>query len=82
MESKYSEHEKMKAVKAESLIISDFLDWLYYEKNYEICIYSDHELYPIHQSFEKILADYFSIDLQKISEEKDLMVKKLREMNK
>ncbi len=91
---KYPEHEKLAKIKDKSQSIGEFLEWLESEKKVNLCTYeaeytmqdSDGEdeiipegYYGINQTKEKLLAEFFDIDLNKIEEEKRQM---LAEMNK
>lgn len=57
--SEYPEHDKLKAVQADSQVQGEFLEWLMSEKG----IY-------LGQGIEEILAEYHAIDLNKIEAEK------------
>lgn len=79
--AKYPEHQKLRAVKDESQSIGMFIEWLR-STNREICrMRFGSEYFPIDRSIEKLLAEYFEIDLDKIEDEKDQMVDELRAMN-
>ena len=90
----YPEHEKLKKVSDQSQTIGEFIDWLQNEAHYVIGQYKtskgDREiLYPVHALYvrsglctDKLLAQYFDIDLQKIEEEKRHMLKEIRDANK
>lgn len=69
------ELDKMKACQDESQTIGSFLDWLYTESKYtiaeELVGSWSSELVPAHTNIEKLLAEYFNVDLQKVSAEKD-----------
>ena len=77
----YPEHEKMHAVKDESQKLGTFLDWMFNERNWDLCYVNDDADYQLvedgHQ-IQKILAEYFDIDLSKIEEEKQAMLEDLR----
>ena len=78
----YPEHEKLAEVRDRSQAIGEFLEWLEDEHGFSIC-----ERDPEFQSFyrlvykpkEELLAEFFEIDLKKISKEKDAMVHELRD---
>lgn len=85
--AKYPEHEKLRAVKAQSQTIGDFLSWLE-ERDMAVCervpedidedgFSSDEEFVPTQKGIERLLAEYFEIDLRKISDEKDAMIAEL-----
>lgn len=82
--SEYPEHEKLRAIQEQSQTIGHFLEWLAVEKDVMLCK-ADPEytgdrspFWPIRKSREKLLADYFGIDLKKIEQEKQAMLDKLR----
>mgnify|MGYP001606688616 CR=1 FL=1 len=83
----YPECEKMLAVNDKSQTIGEFLDWLGTIKNYTICQFttdddeSGEEFIPVCESIEKLLAQYFEVDLNKIEKEKRDMLKWMRKMN-
>lgn len=57
--SKYPESEKFHKVAEQSQICGEFLDWLQFEKRVHL---------P--NSIEKLLAEFFEIDLKKLEAEK------------
>lgn len=64
------EHERMKAISADSQKLGEFLEWLG-EQGVVLARWGTYEeLHPDQQSIEKRLAAYFKIDLQKIEAEK------------
>ena len=85
---KYPEHEKMKEVQEDSQIIGEFLEWL--KSEYELCIFREgidnclaceEEIdgyIPVSLKIEKILADYYDIDLDKIEKEKRQMLEEIK----
>ena len=74
------ECNKLSAVAEESQKIGKFLLWLG-DNKIELCTFEDGFLdyYPIHSSFENLLAKYFNIDLQKVEQEKQALLDWLRE---
>ena len=78
----YPEHEKLKAVQAASEAIGEFLDGGLRDQGLVLAIAvevsGDQVLFPASASIEKILADYFGIDLAKIEAEKRQMLESLR----
>lgn len=84
----YPEHEKLKEVQDQSQIIGEFLEWL--RGKYELCEFKDEcsecfecgevveGYYPIAFNIEKILADYYDVDLNKLEQEKREMIKSLQ----
>lgn len=79
-EKQYPECEKMAAVKDQSQIISEFLEWMQHEQKLIICVYSDYsrKYIPVDTTFEKLLAKFFEIDLDKIEEEQRYMLDEIR----
>lgn len=81
--SEYPEHDKLKAVEAESDAIGMFLE----ESGFILAEYRDVEgfaearLLPVQRSTRQVLADYFKIDLPELDREKDRMLESLRELN-
>ncbi len=75
----YPEHEKMMAVKAQSLVIGDFLEWCNVQGMFlaEYRANSD-EPQHVHKSFNVRLADFFNVDLKKVEAEKVAMITALR----
>jgi hypothetical protein len=92
---KFLEHAKMKAVIAQSRTIGAFIDWLQQEREprMELCerrtftvrgaggedYETSPEWVPSCGSVERLLAEYFGIDLKKIEDEKRQMLDELRE---
>ena len=86
-DAKYPEHVKLRSISGQSQAIGAFLDWLLnaHEPELFLCIREKHHgrgsmtyghaVYSI----EKLLAEYFEIDSQKISDEKDAMVRALQQ---
>lgn len=75
---KYPEHAKFRIIQSDHVVIRRFIEWLQYEKSYEICRREKHrtfvERFPTKQTTEEILAEYFEIDLKKLEEEKVVML--------
>lgn len=80
----YPECEKLKKVSIEHSNIMEFLDWLDEEKSIRLCecdqsSTSSFSAYaPITTSKEKLLAEYFNLDLKKIEEERRAMIEEIR----
>jgi hypothetical protein len=81
---KYPEHEKLDKIKDKSQAIGEFLDWLLNEKGQRIgyWYHSSDCFIEDHRTIEVILADYFSIDLDIIEEEKQKMLAEIRLTNR
>jgi hypothetical protein len=87
--SDYPEHDKMQLVVDKSQVIGEFLEWLSDEKNVHLGYvhtidtpWSDEERFDMyHYNTNKLLAEFFDIDLEKIEAEKDLMLQRQRELN-
>ena len=88
---KFPEHEKMKEVQAKSQAIGEFLEWLRTEK--QLFLSREVEIakrwngdpitewLPQHPDLERLLAEFFEIDLAKIEQEKRQMLDELRRAN-
>lgn len=82
--SEYPEHDKLKAVEAESDAIGTFLE----ESGFILAEYRDAEgfaesqLMPVQRSTQQILADYFHIDLPELGREKVRILDAHRELNR
>jgi len=75
------ELDKMKAVRNQSQCIGAFLDWLFNEKRQMICEISPDGvdwLPTDNQDIQKILAEYFGIDLQKVEAERRAILERLQ----
>lgn len=81
--SEYPEHDKLRAVQADSEIIGQFLE----ESGFVLAEYVDvgrtldERLLPVQKSTEQILAAYFKIDLTVVDQEKQQMLAAMRELN-
>jgi hypothetical protein len=94
MTTKYPEHQKLKAVRAKSQAVGEFLDWLTAEKRITLavahehtascredglrCGYSAGDYLPASASTRELLAEFFDIDESKIENEKRAMLAELR----
>lgn len=83
-ESKYPEHDKLKAISDDSQTIGEFLD----NCGYTLCEFresptlSDYsEFVPLRKSIQDVLAEYFGIDLNLIEKEKRAMLEELCKRN-
>ena len=74
--------DKMTGVQKESQTIGEFLEWLINKTGYVLCKEEHGDYYPIWDSSEKILADYFEIDLKEAEKEKKAVMKFIRELSK
>jgi hypothetical protein len=76
----YPEHEKLKKIQDQSQICGEFLEWL--NSEYEIVLCQSRGkldlYYPCSQSREKLLAEFFDIDLDKLETEKRQMLEEMR----
>jgi hypothetical protein len=85
----YPQHEKLHVVKAKSQAIGEFLEWLTTDQGWFIARWS--ELDPgesgvaygmvMRPDTNKLLAEFFDIDLKVLEEEKLAMLAELRKMN-
>lgn len=79
----YPEHEKLEVIKDESQAIGAFLDWLQNERQptLQLCAvtnHADHPFQPTYFGIQELLAEYFDINLKKIEDEKNKMLKEIR----
>lgn len=75
------ELDKIAAVRGESATLSAFLDYLE-DDGIILSRYSTPEgLLPVYISHEKLLADFFEIDLKKAEEERRAVLEELRTHN-
>lgn len=86
MKDRYPEHTKLDKVKDKSQAIADFIEWVENNKEIELCGYppDSSELVPIsclYISLKSLLAEFFGVDTKKLEDEKDLMLKDLKEIN-
>lgn len=85
-DAKYPMCTKLSSVKDESQSIGRFLDWLQErEEPITLCLHSYHrgrgedEYFPARIPFQKLLAEYFEIDENKLEEERRTMLEELQE---
>lgn len=71
----YPEHAKLRSVKNEAQAIGAFIEWL---RENNLIIADRDTVEEDARGIERLLADHFEIDLQKIGAEKDAMVDELR----
>lgn len=86
----YPECEKMSKVTEKSQSIGEFLEWLSEEKKVVIGSYQEFEspwdkegctrkeFAPFRYDTEKLLAEFFGIDLKKVEQEKRAMLAEIR----
>lgn len=77
--SAYPEHEKLQAVKEQSQICGEFLEWLH-QKHFVIAVYAGNELVPSYQRTTTLLAEFFEIDEDKLEDEKMQMLEEFRKV--
>ena len=84
MAEQYPEHEKLKKVQPFTQRCGEFIDWLRDDKKISLVKFDEEEkvYYYIHILTDKLLAEFFEIDQNKIEAEKQAMLKLTREMNK
>ena len=80
--AKYPEHDKLSAVCNESRAIGLFIEWLY-EQGKCIEMFSEDAdiLVRDHTDIQKLLADFYKIDLNKLELEKRAMLEEIRSKN-
>ena len=81
---KYPEHEKLQKISDHSQLIGEFLEWLLLERGLVICQgydgpneWPDRPYVPFDQPFDVLLAEYFSINQEVVSREKEEMLAQL-----
>ena len=88
---KYPQHEKIQSLNGANDHIGCFIDFLREEKNIVLTKYDEARdgygwvakgYYPITESLEKLLAEYFEIDLVELENEKREMLREIREKQK
>jgi hypothetical protein len=80
MNTTYPEHAKLSVIRDESQKCGEFLEWLEHEKGYTLHHYvegSEHA-YPVYESTQSLLAEFFGIDHKKLSAEKDAIINDYR----
>ena len=82
---KYLEHEKLKEIQKETQLCGEFLEWLM--SKYTFCEYNRHRsddnqvLVPAgYINKQKLLAEFYDIDLDEIEREKRQMLDELRKV--
>ena len=82
--SDYPEHKKLKVVKDRSQAIGDFIEWLG-ARGMAVCdfdpTYLRDNYVPTRIPINKLLAEYFEIDLDRLEEEKLAMLDEQRALN-
>jgi hypothetical protein len=79
--SGYPEHEKLKAVKDRSQAIGEFIEWLEESKRMCICYREEGGYWPTGTPINKLLAEHFEIDLDRLEDEKRQMLREQRALN-
>lgn len=77
---KYPEHEKLDKIQETSNSIGTFLEWLSSTKQIRFAKWDREVFVQQSMEIEKWLAEYFNIDLKKLEEEKQAMLKELRKL--
>ena len=77
------ECEKLSAVAQKSNEIGDFMDWIIDNTEFRICENEGYEYYSSsHLQRERLIAQYFEIDLDKVEKERFELLKWLQEQHK
>jgi len=82
-ESRFPEHEKLKAISDKSQAIGEFVDWLGAVKGISLCELTQgrdrlDEYHPVRTSIRQLLAEYFDINEHRLDDEKRAMLDELR----
>ncbi len=78
------ECDKLTKVAPESQKIGEFIDWLQNEKKIHLAHWQEgdrEELAYAHESIEKLLAEFFKIDLDKVEKERTALLKWIQKEN-
>jgi hypothetical protein len=76
------ELDKMSAIVEKSQCIGEFLEWLAEEKHLRLWKYVGDDLVENRTSTERLLAEYFKIDLPKVEQEKRVILAYARTQSK
>lgn len=83
----YPEHEKLTAIQDKSQLLGEFLEWAR-SNDYDFCHrtiqeegtpWERVEYRPSHKAVDKILAEFYEIDLKVLEEEKRQMLAAIRQ---
>lgn len=75
------EHEKLQEVQPQSQAIGEFIEWLGEQGIWLASFNKFDRLNPINDSTEKLLAQFFKIDLQVLEAEKIAILDAQRQLN-
>ena len=70
----FPEHNRLDLIKEEADVIAAFLGWM----EVQGWLLADNTGFPVDLELEEVLAQYFDIDLDKIAEEKNQLLEKIR----
>lgn len=81
---KYPECEKVAAVRDKSQTIGNFLEWLHHEKGVVFRKHVEGEFHaqPFNYNIQRLLAEFFDIDLDKFHQEQNQMLAEIRQQHK
>jgi hypothetical protein len=71
--------DKLRFVKDKSQAIGEFLEWLMGEQKVQLMLY--HELAPERRNIERLLADFFEINLDEVEKERRALLDWMRKVN-
>lgn len=76
--AEYPEHAKLNRINEQSQVIGEFIEM----SGYSLCVFDDESGHyvTVHKSVQRILAEYFDINLDALNREKDAMLASLRRM--
>jgi len=81
LQPKCPECEKLSAVREKSQPLGEFLDWLERERGLTLAEFEEHaeHYFPARIGTERLLAEYFNIDLGAAERERSALLKWLQE---
>ena len=82
MANEYLEHEKLQKIQEQSQLCGEFLEWLS-GQGYVLARWGEDDLlYSVRAPRDKLLAEFFEIDLDKLEQEKQQLLEEQRQLNR
>jgi len=72
--SEYPEHDKLHAVVDKSQAIGEFLEWASERHGFRLCYLEGNRYWSVGTPVQRLLAEFFEIDENKLEEEKRAML--------